>query len=208
MPAFMVPLTVSRYRSGHANRPARDHSVSAWHLRWIYEALPAPTFSQEPVSSRCHRAESSGLAPRRTPLPAIEPGSGRCDVEHHGRSSSFPLTPVLACIEQNVGKSIPDFARRSQNAQVITTEQHGPHAPEHPVHRSRQPDSYGLHPATERFLSGRLDHEMDMIRLDRVMAHPELASLASSVQPRLELANEAPAAKRRNAAPHAQRHVS
>jgi hypothetical protein len=115
-------------------------------------------------------------------LPSIEPGAGRCDVEPHGWRGTVPLAPVLAHIQQNVRESVPDLARRPQRAQVVAAEQHRPLPPEHAIHGSREPRCHRLHSARECFLAVGLDHHVQVVALDRVMAHAELAAFARRTQ--------------------------
>jgi hypothetical protein len=73
---------------------------------------------------------------------------------------------VLAHVQQNVRKSVPNFARSPQQPQVVAPEQRRAFPPEDPVDRSREARCHGLHPARQRLLAVGLHDHVQMISLD------------------------------------------
>jgi len=115
---------------------------------------------------------------------------------------------MLARVQQDVSERRPYLARRSQQVKVVAPVENRSNAPEDAVHRTREPRTDRLHPACERVPGIRLDDEVCVIALERVMEHAKIAPLARAAEASVELAHQPDRAKIRNVAANAQRHVS
>ena len=91
---------------------------------------------------------------------------------------------------------------------MVAIAQHGPAAPEHPVHRARDPRRDRLHAAAEGLPVRGLDQEVQVIALDRELDDPEVALVAGLAERRLEGAHEAAVSERAQALAQLQRDVA
>jgi len=114
---------------------------------------------------------------------------------------------MVACLQQHVPKGIPHFARRLQHATMVAIRQHRPNALEDPVHRPREARADGLHATRRGVTVGRFDEQVHVIRLQRVVHHPEVSTLRGVAEAVLEDANERGGTERRDVRAHAKRHV-
>ena len=110
-------------------------------------------------------------------------------------------------IEEDVGESRSNFARRLQDAEVVTAIQNGPSAAKHAIDGPRKPRPDRLHPPPERLLPRRLHDQVHVIPLHRVVHDPELPPLTPLSQGPPQLLHEPLAAKHRHIGPHTQGHV-
>jgi hypothetical protein len=78
--------------------------------------------------------------------------------------------------------------------------QDGPGATEDAIHRSREPRTERLHAARERPVVERLDDQVNVIALQRVMDYAEIAALAALPQTAPELTKKSPTTKARHVA--------
>ncbi len=77
-----------------------------------------------------------------------------------------------------------------------------------PIHRTRKPRADRHHPAPEREMITRFDDEMRMVPLQRVVHEPKIAALTPVPEGPLDLVHDWHRPQRRNAATHANGHVS
>jgi hypothetical protein len=118
-----------------------------------------------------------------------------------------PLREVAARIQQHVGERTSHLAQGAQRAVVVAAVEHPPAAPGDPVQRTRQPCRDALHPACEGVLAVRLDDQVRVVALERVVVHAEVAALGRFREGPAPLPDEASVAKRREVRLHAQRNV-
>jgi hypothetical protein len=113
-----------------------------------------------------------------------------------------------ARVQEHVGDRVSHLARRAQHAHVVAIGQDGSRTVEHAVHGSSEACSESLHPASKCALMLRLDDEVGVIRLQRVVHQPELLPIARGCERALDLPHYSHRAKRWNVVPHPQRHVA
>ena len=121
---------------------------------------------------------------------------------------SADLYRVLSRIQQDVRNRVADFARGSKHLQVIAVAQDLPSSAGDAVHRSRKPRTERLHSAREISRTRRLDDQVRVIPLVRVVNDTESPPFTSLAERALELADETNGAKRRNVAPDSQRDMA
>jgi hypothetical protein len=114
---------------------------------------------------------------------------------------------VAPRIEQHVGERIAHAPRRGEHLVVVAVGEHlaGAPATDRPIHGKREQPGEPLRPAPEPDGSIRLDDQMRMIVLDRVVDEPEARARARPTKRSLHFANHLARAQRRNLAPHLQR---
>jgi hypothetical protein len=115
---------------------------------------------------------------------------------------------MLPHVVQHVHQSIAHFARRSQHAVVVALREHGTAQPERTVHCPRDPRSDRHHPAPERLRPVRLDQQVHVVALEREVHDSERALLGGLRERPLDFAHDSAVSQRRQAATHAQRHVT
>jgi hypothetical protein len=113
---------------------------------------------------------------------------------------------MLAHVREHVRERIPDLARRPQDPKVIPIAQHGTVQPKGGVHQPREASTKRLHPAPELIGTVRFDHEVRVIRLDRILDHAKVASDVQRPKRAFELPHEAALAQRRKSDSNLQRH--
>ena len=86
--------------------------------------------------------------------------------------------------------------------------EHRPPPPEHAPHGMRDADRHRLHPAREDARVLRLDDQVQVIALDRVVHDPEPGPAAQRPKGLLDASYEPRLPEPRHPAPHAQRHVT
>jgi hypothetical protein len=112
---------------------------------------------------------------------------------------------VVPDVQEHVGEGISHLAGRAQDPQVIAAVEHGASSAERAVHRVREPLRDRLHTAAERGRPLRLDDQVYVIALHRVVHEPEVTALARLPQARAQLAKKRPPAQRRHALAHSKR---
>ena len=149
----------------------------------IHQAVSPPAHREQPGMWGGYRGRMPPGWGLGLPLPAVEPTSRGGFVKAHRRRSSAVLLPVLAGVQQNVGQSIPDFARRSQDSQVVPPMEDAPRTAEHTVRRPGKPRRDCLHPPPEGLPSRGFHEQVNVIALHRVVhdaKHAPLARLAEA----------------------------
>ena len=141
--------------------------------------------------------------------PSSEPSAGRRRVDADPAcqlaSALHEMTPR---IQQHVCNRIPDFARRAQHMEVESIRENAATKPEYPVHGPCEASRDRLHPACQRMLPCGLDHEVHVIRLDRIVRDAKGSALARHGKARFELLHQPVGAQRGNARPHLERHMT
>jgi hypothetical protein len=112
-----------------------------------------------------------------------------------------------ARILEHVRDRVPYFARRAQHVGVVAIREHPTRPTEHSVHGSSEPRADRLHPAPESLSALRLDDEVGVIALQRVVHEPKVPALARSRERSLHLAHQLHGPQRRNVGPDLDRHV-
>src|SRR5512140_1176807 len=80
-------------------------------------------------------------------------------------------------IEHYVNQSVSDFARRAQRSSVPAIGKHLSMSPQALIESLGQADHEAPHTATGRRLGVRLDHEMNMRELDRVLQNAKITAI-------------------------------
>jgi len=111
-----------------------------------------------------------------------------------------PLRGVVAVIEQHVTQCPVYLERRAQRAQVIATVEHLAAALKETVRELADPRTDALHPAGHRMVAVRLDQQVHVIALDRVVHDPEAVPDAGLAQGGTEPSHEPRLAQARYAA--------
>ena len=146
--------------------------------------MPAPTDRQQPRARSCHRRciPCGSESVSATVEPACR--RGRIDGAEVGSVRRSFARPSVA---EDIGKRPTDFARCSQDVEVVTVGQHPAVRREDPLHRSRDARAERLHSASQVVPARRLDDRVHVIQLDRVVRDAEAPALARSAKARLEL---------------------
>src|SRR5262245_13454996 len=101
-----------------------------------------------------------------------------------------PLREVPSRVQQDVRERAPYLARTAETPVVVAAVEHGPAPTARAIHRSRQPRCDALHPARERVFAMRLDDQMRVVSLERVVRDAEAALLARLRERAAPLAHE------------------
>src|SRR4029453_2679808 len=115
---------------------------------------------------------------RWPPPPAIEPPPRARLIEPHRWRHAKALPPVLPNVEQHVRQRAPHLPRRPQYPQVVAVGEDPASPREDAIHAAREARGDRLHPAREIPRARRLDEQMEMIDLHRVVHEPESPALA------------------------------
>ena len=157
-----------------------------------------PTDAQQPSPRSRHRRtprEDGSLSP------AVEPRSGGAGID--SRESQAVMPGVL----EDVDERRPDLARRAQRSRVEAVGEHAPsplpEAVESPCHTHGE----ALHAAGEPSPVVGLDDQMDVVRLQRVLVHPEPEAVASVLEDAQHPLPDEMAAQARQPLSQSQRHV-
>jgi len=169
--------------------------------------MAKPPCPKQPAASPRHGGRVEGA--RELALPPREPtaGRGRIDAPERGLECSPCLLCMLAGVAQHVGDGVPRLARGAEHVAVIAVCEHAPGSPERAMNGPREPRADRLHPACEVSGGLRLDDQVDVIVLHGVVRDAKAPAVAGLTQRPLEASHESSAAKRRNPAANAQRHV-
>ena len=119
----------------------------------------------------------SGWRPSAASRRTSAPSSRRRDVRWR-RARRSGSSQVSACIEQDVGEGPAHLARRAQAAVVVAAVEHRPAAATHPIDGAREPGANAHHAAGERLLAVRLDDQVRVVSLERVVRDTEASALA------------------------------
>jgi hypothetical protein len=114
---------------------------------------------------------------------------------------------MAAGIEPHVGERVPHLPRAGEDPNVIPVGEHSARSPERPVHGPGEARGERLHPAPEGVAVLRLDDQVRVIGLDRVVDEPEVVPLVAAPEGGLELADDVAPAQGRQTRPHLQRHI-
>ena len=163
------------------------------HLRRIYEPVAPPAGAEQPGVRVRHFGRIAQGGHPKPPLPAAEPAARRTLVQLERRGCPVALPPVFAGVQQHRGQGVADLAGRPEHPQVVAAVQDAPGTPEDPIRCPRQARGHGLHSSPERLLPGRLDEQVHVVALHRVLDHAEVAALARLAEASPERFQEAPA---------------
>jgi hypothetical protein len=94
---------------------------------------------------------------------------------------------VPASVEQNIGDRVPDLARRPQNVNVAAVGKNPAGSSKDPIHGPRKARGDGLQPASQVARAARLDDQMNMVVLDRVVSEAKSATVAGLSPASLQL---------------------
>jgi hypothetical protein len=111
-------------------------------------------------------------------------------------------------IEQNVRDDVSHLARRPQQPDVHAIGKHAASSRESPIYCSRKSREDRLEATREIECTCRLDDQMRVIVLDRVVGEPEAGALAGLTPASFELGNEPPVPQAWNVTVHFQCHVA
>ena len=114
---------------------------------------------------------------------------------------------VPARVQQHVAERAVDLARGRQQVHVVAVGEHAPGPPCDAIHGPREPRADGGHAAAERAAIVRLDDEVRVIALERVVDEAEARTLAAVGEAPLDLAHDRHGAERRQAGTEAKGHV-
>ena len=110
-------------------------------------------------------------------FPPIEPKSRRA------RIRPARLRHVLSPIHEHVDQRTPHLARCAERAGVVAIAPHSTAPAEHAIDRARKANREPCRAARQRFLVGRLDHEVNVIRLHREMDDPKPDTRSTADRP-------------------------
>lgn len=114
---------------------------------------------------------------------------------------------MVPAVQEDVPQRIANLARRSQLVRVVAIGEYRPSAAEHSIDGSCEPGTDGHHAPRQRRAIGRLDDEMEMVRLQRVLSHTKLLALARLSHAVFQLVSHGQTAQRGEARPNAERDV-
>jgi len=106
---------------------------------------------------------------------------------------------VPSRVQQHVCNRGPDLAWVPEDVEVKALREDTPAASEHAIHRPGDARAERHHPATERGGVGRLDDEVGVRALQRVVDEAKVAALADGAEAALERADHGEAAERGHA---------
>jgi hypothetical protein len=130
---------------------------------------PQPTLPGEPAPGLAHRRGFGG--PFGCPCPPTEPRARAAGVDHGGRAK------VLPKVLQHVDDRRTHLARRPQGTAVVPVAPDAPTALRGTVDRSGAPPGQTLESSRERLAPVRLDHEMNVISLNREVDEAKVRSI-------------------------------
>ncbi len=178
--------------------------------------MPPPADAQQPRARPGHlggglrRDGPSREGPSREgPPPAVEPARGARSVEMRsgGACDLAALREVTARVEQDVSQRAANLSGSTQQPVVIAAVEHGAALTGDPVDRSREACGDALHAAREGVLALRLDDQVRVIVLERVVHDAEVPPLARLGERTPELSDEGAAPQRRDPWANSQGHV-
>jgi len=97
---------------------------------------------------------------------------------------------MAACVQEDVRQRPTHLARRSEKAMVVTPVQHRAAPSTHAIDRARETRRDALHAVREGLLAVRLDDQVGVIALQRVVGDAEVAPLARLRERTPELVDE------------------
>jgi len=106
------------------------------------------------------------------------------------RRRESALRAVLAYVQKHIGERVADLARRSQHTQVVAITQHRAGRAKQRVDQPREARAERLHAVPELDRAVGFDHEVRVVRLDRVLDDAESVSRAKTVERSLDRVNE------------------
>ncbi len=153
------------------------------------------------------------IRPRPTaspPPPPVEPAARRGWIDPGGAHRTSPPPPrgVPPPVQEHIRQHIPYLPRSSEHARVVGVRQHPTAPPKHAVHGAREPRADRLHPPPQRLRTLRLDDQMHMIALNRVVRDPKPPPVTRPRERPLHLPDQTHAPQRRHATPDLERHVA
>lgn len=89
------------------------------------------------------------------------------------------LREVAPGVQKHVGEGVSHLARCPEHMVVEAAVEHGAGTSEDPVHGAREPCPNALHAPRQRFPATRLDDQMHVVALERVVGDAELSTLAA-----------------------------
>src|SRR5262245_10162609 len=130
------------------------------------------------------------------PSPPVEPPPRRRGIDPQPGPESSRMT---SRVQQDVCKRVPDLARRAKDPHVEALGEDAPPPSERPVRRPRDACADGHHAAAEGVGIARLDDEMRVRVLQRVVGEAKVSARADGSEALLEPVHERDRSQRRNA---------
>ena len=181
--------------------------TAAGNLGGVDEPPPAPADAEQPGPRRCDGRWIVGGG--RAPEPPREPPARRCGIDpgNRGRAAAL-LGKMAARIQQYIGDRVPDLARSPQHVDVAAITEHAAGASKHAVHAARKARGDRLEPAREVPRATRLDDQVHVVALDRIMHETKSFPLARLAPASLQLGHQLRSPERGNVLPHPERDVT
>ena len=102
---------------------------------------------------------------------------------------------MVRIVPEHVANRVRDFPRGPQHVRVIAIGKDGPAPLHHAIEGARHADLEALHSARQRFLAVRLDDEVQVIALNRVMHEAKPEPIAAAFEGSLQREQCPPAAQ-------------
>ncbi len=187
----------------------RSSSSSARNVGGIEQSVPTPSDGEEPRTGPSDRPFAGrGGAIVRPSHPPFEPTRRRCGIEPDACRDGRPdLRSMMTGVEKDVAKRVMHLTRRRQQSQMVAIGDDRPPPIRDSVHGTCQPRAEHPHPAPEGATIARLDDQVRVIPLQRVVHQPKPRPIARRSERTLDLPHDRHGAKRRNIAPHAEGHM-
>jgi len=145
---------------------------------------------------------------RRTADPTVEPACRRRRIERDQLPEpDTGRCRVAARVQQDIAKGVVHLPRCRQHLEVIAFGEHAPAAIRNPIDGTREPRADRLHPASERITVGRLDDQVRVIPLQRVVYEPKPRPSATRRERSFDLVDDRDGAQRRNVRTETERDV-
>jgi len=176
-------------------------------------APPRGTSRDEPRAATNVARSEAGVAGRpKTAAPAgtrcSPERAASCRRSRNAESYRRRLGKKEPRVEQHVGECVPYLARGAQHTEVISPGEHGASPCENSIDGSCEAGRQGLHTAPERLAATRLDDEVSVVALDRVVDDPKRSPLAGRGERLFDLPEDALRPEGRQALLNLQRHVT
>lgn len=129
--------------------------------------------------------------------PACEPTPGRRRIDPcDARQGSPQLGQVPARIQEDVRQRVAHLARCAQDVAVVAICEDRAASAENPIHGSRKARPDGFHPSCERLVARRLDDQVYVIGLDRVVGQVKPPALTRRSEAAFQLSDQGYRAQR------------
>lgn len=138
------------------------------------------------------------------PVPPVEPSRRRRGVQAGRGSPRDSRRQMVARVQKHVAECAVHLARRREKPQVVAIREDLSSAPSDAIHRACDASCDCLHPAAERTSIARLDDEMRVIALERIVHEPKPGSRAVRRKRPLDGADDRDRAERGDPGTNAQ----